>query len=168
MRARNAGSRTWAALVLALLATTACGDRPGEDDTGAADAPARSAGIVVVEAWARAIGEVDATGARRATASYITWTNTGTEPDRLLGVRGDAAAAIEVHRTQVEDGVMRMRRVENGEELAPGDTVEMRPGGLHIMLIGVNRSLHPGDTLQLILELERAGDMPVDVEVRER
>jgi periplasmic copper chaperone A len=164
MTARHVAPRlgTALALMLALLTTTACGDRPADTDR------AQSAAIVVVDAWARAIGDVDATGARRATAAYITLTNTGSQPDRLLDVRGDAADAIEVHRTQVEDGVMRMRRVEDGVALMPGDTVEMRPGALHVMLIGVTRSLHPGDTLQLILELERAGDTPVTVEVRQR
>lgn len=145
---------------LAVLALAACGD-PAPEANGTGD-------IQVVEAWARAIGDLEATGARRATAAYITLANTGTEPDRLTAATGDVAQAIEIHRTQVEDGVMRMRQVEGGVVLEPGETAEMRPGGLHVMLVGVTRSLHPGDRFTLDLELERAGRLPVEVEVRER
>jgi periplasmic copper chaperone A len=121
-----------------------------------------------IEAWARAIGDVDATGARRATAAYLTLEHTGAGPDRLVAASGDVAEVIEIHRTQVEDGVMRMRQVEGGVVLEPGETVEMRPGGLHVMLIGVTRSLHPGDRFTLILSYQRAGEAPVEVEVRPR
>jgi periplasmic copper chaperone A len=103
-------------------------------------------------------------GARAAV--YLTLRNTGSEADRLIGVETAAAERAEIHRSLVDDGIARMRQVE-AVEVAPGEVVEMRPGGYHIMLIGVKATPVPGERIQLRLRLERGGARDVEVEVRD-
>ncbi len=86
-------------------------------------------------------------------------------PDRLLGGETTVASALEIHESREEDGVMRMRPVE-GIDLPPGGEAELRPGGLHVMLLGLTRSLMPGDTITLTLRFQRSGEVVVRVPVR--
>lgn len=63
-------------------------------------------------------------------------------------------------------GMMQMRPVER-IEVPAGQTVELKPGGLHIMLLDVKRTLEPGETIEVTLEFEKAGTQSVTAEVRE-
>lgn len=146
-------------LLFATLALVACEPAPG-------DAPAEAEGpaLVVEGAWAR---PADTTGAARS-AAYFTLRNRGEEPERLVGVRTGIARVAEVHQSLAEDGVMRMRPVSGGVEVAPGTAVAFEPGGYHVMLIDLQRPLRPGDRFALVLRLEPAGEREVEVEVRER
>ena len=67
---------------------------------------------------------------------YMTITNKGAAPDRLVGGSTSAAGRFEVHRMAMENGVMKMRPVEGGLEIKPGETVELKPGSFHVMLMG--------------------------------
>jgi copper(I)-binding protein len=142
--------------LLALLALLACG-RGGEG-------PALS----VENAWARAMKvEVGEEGPLPGinSAVYMEIRNRGRGPDRLLGGETAAAAGVELHESVLEGDVMRMRRVE-GVDLPPGETVALRPGGLHIMLLDLQRSLLAGDTLVLTLRFETAPPASIRVPVR--
>ena len=82
--------------------------------------------------------------------------------DRLLGARSLIAETVEVHETTVTDGIARMRRVsEIG--IAPDHPIDIAPGGMHMMLMGLKYPLKEGDLFPLILTFEKAGDVPVDV-----
>jgi copper(I)-binding protein len=99
----------------------------------AAPALAQSAKIEVGDPWARTpIGQA------RNTAAYMTLMNRGSEPDRLLSVSTVVAGKAELHATVREGDVMRMREVQS-IELKPGAAVSLAPGGLHIMLLDVQR-----------------------------
>ena len=93
---------------------------------------------------------------------YMTLSNKGTAPDRLIGGTSSVAARFEVHRMAVEDGVMKMRPLEGGLEVKPGETVELKPGSFHIMLMGLRRPLEKGQKVKGTLVFEKAG--PVDIE----
>lgn len=123
--------------------------------------------VRVEGAWARpAMATAPGDPAMGATSAvYVTLVNTGTRPDRLVSVRTDVAAAAEIHRTSMEDHVMHMHPVE-GIDLPPGTPVELEPGGLHIMLMGLHRNLEEGDRFRVVLVFTLAGELPVDVEVR--
>jgi len=114
--------------------------------------------IVVVEAWARATPPGATTG-----AVYVTIENRGGAADRLLSVKSPAAGAAMLHETIEESGVSKMRETDGG--IAPGAALEMKPGGAHIMLIGLTGPLKEGDTISVTLDFEKAGDMTVDAKV---
>ncbi len=84
--------------------------------------------IVVTQPWSRATPA----GAKVA-GGYMTITNKGTEPDRLIGGSLSAAGKAELHEMKMEGGVMRMRPLPNGLEIKPGQTVKLEPSGNHIM-----------------------------------
>ena len=90
--------------------------------------------------------------------------NHSTVPDRLVAVSTDLARKAELHVTKMDDGVMRMRPVEAIEVPAKGMTA-LQSGGPHVMLFGVQKGLKAGDSLDLTLRFERAGDMTVAVEI---
>lgn len=109
-------------------------------------AAASADGIEVRDAWIR---QPPPGG---SAAGYLTLANHGDTARELVGVRSDAAERVELHRTRVEDGVARMRRVES-IELPAGGEVVLAPRGLHLMLIRP-RALKEGDEVELKLELD--------------
>jgi hypothetical protein len=98
---------------------------------------------------------------------YLTVINEGREADRLVGARSDVAAAVELHQTKMEGGVMKMQPVTGGIEIPARGRVELKPGGYHIMLIGLKRDLKAGDRFAVTLEFEKSGAVTVESEVRE-
>ena len=92
----------------------------------------------------------------RPTAVYMTITNDGEEDDVLQAVRSPKAERVEVHQTKMgDDGIMRMRPVEDGLPIPAGDDVALAPGGYHVMVIGLSESLAEGDKLSLTLEFAK-------------
>lgn len=96
---------------------------------------------------------------------YLTIVNTGPKPDRLLGGSTQAAARLEVHEMSMDGAIMRMRKLDDGVAIPPGGTVELKPGGMHIMLIGLKAPLKVGDRVPAILRFERAGEVKVEFAV---
>lgn len=82
------------------------------------------------------------------TAAYLEVHNGTKAPAILIGAGADDVRAIEIHTTRMEDGVMRMRRLEE-VTIPPGETVRFQPGGRHLMLFGVT-SLGPQLDVQLL------------------
>ena len=113
--------------------------------------------IVVTAPWSPATPN----GARVA-AGYLRITNTGTESDRLTSADVPFASRVEIHEMTMADGVMRMRELAEGVEIRPGETVELKPGGRHIMFIGLTTTLKAGDAAKASLTFKRAGPMPVE------
>lgn len=118
-------------------------------------------GPLTIEApWARA-----SAGAARAGAAYLRIVNAGAEADRLVGVSSPAAESVELHTHMTTGGVMRMRRIEAVS--VPGNTAaELKPGGDHVMLMGLTGPLKQGGTFPLTLSFEKAGKITVPVAVR--
>jgi len=94
-------------------------------------------------------------------AGYATITNTGQEADRLVGGSAAGAEAVEVHEMSMQDGVMRMRQLEQGLEIAPGETVELKPGSYHLMMIGLNAAYKEGESIEGTLTFKNAGTVEV-------
>ena len=107
-------------------------------------------------------GEMGSTG-----VVYLTLINEGREADRLIRVRSDVAEAVELHQTKIEGGVMKMQPVVGGVEVPAGERMAFKPGGYHIMLIGLKRDLKVGDRFAVTLEFEKSGVVTVESEVRE-
>lgn len=117
--------------------------------------------ITIGQPWTRATPK----GAPVA-GGYLTITNKGTAPDRLIGGSVPFAGRFEVHMMTVEQGVMRMRPVgPGGLEIKPGETVALTPGGLHVMFLGLKRPLEPGERPKGTLVFEKAGTIEVEYAV---
>lgn len=138
-------------IVLVAVLLAACGGSGGT-----------SSGITVSDAWARPSPMME-----RAGAAYMVLQNNGAAEDKLLSVESDVARTIELHETKESGGMMEMSPVPNIPVPANGRT-ELKPGGLHVMLIGLTRQLKAGEKVQLTLNFEKAGKMPVTAEVREQ
>lgn len=117
----------------------------------AAKAPA-----VHVDGWARA-------GAT-SSAAYLSIHNGQRSADRLLSVASPVARSVSVHNSRMEGGVMRMRAA-GPLPVAAGGRIAMKPGGLHVMLMGLKAPLRPGSRLPLTLRFERAGNVQVSLPV---
>jgi len=112
--------------------------------------------IRVQNAWARATPP----GAQNG-AVYLQIANHG-GADRLVGVRTSAAHAAELHTSATRDGVVEMRRVD-ALPIAAGATVELAPGGTHVMLFGLAARLEAGAHVGLTLTFANAGEIDIDV-----
>jgi copper(I)-binding protein len=121
--------------------------------------PASAPPAVSVDgAWARAT-----VPGQTGSAAYFTIRNAG-GPDKLLSVTSPAADAS-LHSTSMDNGVMRMRPLE-GLDVPKDGTVELKPGGTHVMLMGLKQPLQSGATLELDLKFEKSGERKVTAEVR--
>lgn len=150
-RSRMIAMATLALLALGLSpALSACAGQPGAAQS-----------ITIADAWARP-GEAGGTS-----AIYFVIDNPGTEEDSLLAAQTDAAQSAELHRSAMDDhGAMSMEHQEQ-VPVPAGGKVEFAPGGLHVMLVGLDEALQPGDNLSLTLTFEKAGEMNLTVPVRE-
>lgn len=101
------------------------------------------------------------------TGAFFSISNSGKAADKLLAASSPLASSVELHTHLNDNGVMRMRQVEGGITVAPGETLKLAPGGLHVMLLGVKQQPHAGDKFPLTLKFEKAGDISVDVKVED-
>ncbi len=115
--------------------------------------------LTIFHPWARPTAEGAPAG-----AAYLSISNGGQEADRLIAAASPAAEKTELHETRDDNGVMKMRPVEGGIEIKPGTSVELKPGGYHIMLIGLKKRLQENEMVPLTLTLAKAG--PIDVQVK--
>ena len=97
---------------------------------------------------------------------FMKITNNGTAPDRLIKITADVADTIQIHEMKVEDGIMMMGEVPGGLEIAPGATVELKPGGLHVMFMGIKAPFRDGETVKAVLTFEKAGDIAVEFKIQ--
>jgi hypothetical protein len=104
-----------------------------------------SEGLKISDAWIR-----EAPPGAAVMAGYATLTNAGDKPVIVCGAQGVDFGAIELHKTVVEDGRMRMLTAQR-LELAPGKSAKLEPGGLHLMLFKARRALKAGDRSSLKL-----------------
>lgn len=117
--------------------------------------------IEIANPWARP------TIPNRPGAAYLEIRNTGDTPDRLVGARAEGAGKLELHKAEQHEGVMIMSPVES-VEVPAGGMAKLAPGGLHLMLFDLAAPLAEGDTLNLTLEFEEAGDIEVAAPVERR
>jgi periplasmic copper chaperone A len=128
---------------------------------GAAGAEDYKVGTIEISnPWARATPKGATVG-----GAYMKISNKGSAPDRLIGGSTPAAGSFEVHSMAMEKGVAKMRPVEGGLEIKPGETVELKPGSFHVMLVGLKQPLTKGQKVKATLEFEKAGKVDVEYAV---
>ncbi|WP_343560018.1 copper chaperone PCu(A)C [Kiloniella sp. b19] len=117
--------------------------------------------LSIKQPWARAtIGLV------KNGAAFLRIENKGGDADRLVAVESDKADRVELHTHLMADGVMQMRQVEGGIPVNAGETVELKPGGYHIMFLGLKEPLKEGESFPLKLMFEKNGSTTVEVRVQ--
>ncbi|MEQ8506510.1 MAG: copper chaperone PCu(A)C [Rhodospirillales bacterium] len=119
-------------------------------------------GIAVSGAWAR-----PTIAKMRISAAYFQASLTGEGEDKLVGVKTDIAARAELHEHVMEGTIARMRPVAE-VALAAGSPVVFKPGGYHVMLFDLKQALAEGDSFPMSLVFEKAGDVPVTVQVMKK
>jgi len=118
-------------------------------------------GLVIKDAFARATPSGAQTG-----GAFVTIVNNGQEADRLISASSQAAKAVELHETVDENGVMKMVHHPEGWEIPAGGTLELKPGGKHIMLMDLAAPLEAGKQIQITLNFEKAGAKIIEVPVK--
>ena len=121
----------------------------------------RQGDIRIENPWARPTAGRDTPG-----AAYMTIKNGGREADTLESASSPDAEKVEIHE-HIHDanGVMRMRPVERGLKIPAGGTAELKPGGYHIMLIGLKHDLEEGQRIPLKLTFAHAGSVEASVKI---
>ena len=97
---------------------------------------------------------------------YLKITNAGKAADRLIKAASEICSVVEIHETKMIDGRMEMQMLAEGLAIPAGATTELKPQSYHIMLIGLKRSLNPGDKFPVNLQFEKSGTITVSSEVR--
>lgn len=116
-------------------------------------------GIEIADAWTRSAAQGE------NGAIYFTIVNHEATEDALLGATVDFAEVAEVHESRMANDVMEMHMMES-VPLLTGERVEFAPGGLHVMLINLSRSLEIGETVTVTLHFRNHPDIPLTLTVQ--
>jgi copper(I)-binding protein len=133
------------AILTGLLVLSACGKKEG---------------IEISDVWARTSMQ------GMNSAVYFVIQNHNAGADELIGASSDVADAVEVHESKMEGEVMMMNRVE-AVALEPSAKVEFKPGGYHVMLIGLKQDLKAGDEITVTLQFRDSPDITIQATVKD-
>lgn len=97
----------------------------------------------------------------KVAGGYFVIENKGTTPDRLIGGSAEIAGRLQIHEMKTENGVMKMRELEKGIEIAPGKSVKFTPNGYHVMLLDLKKTPKAGESFMGTLVFEKAGKVDV-------
>ncbi|MDF3605009.1 copper chaperone PCu(A)C [Paracoccus sp. DMF-8] len=150
---------TIAALTL-LPGLPALADHDGEHTPHAAHQDAATLGdLTISSAYTRA------TPPRAPVAGgFVTIANAGAD-DRLVAAASPIAERVEIHEMAMQDDVMQMRELPDGLPIGAGETVELKPGGLHLMFFGLTGPLTEGETIPVTLSFEKSGEIEIPLTV---
>ncbi|WP_169566070.1 copper chaperone PCu(A)C [Sneathiella limimaris] len=116
-------------------------------------------GVVVDGVWARA-------SKGKVAGAFMMIHNHGKLDDRLVSASSPVAPRVEIHATEMKDGVMKMIHQAAGITVKAGETLELKPGGYHVMLMGLGAPLEVGKTFPITLQFEKAGTVEVTATVK--
>jgi copper(I)-binding protein len=119
----------------------------------------KAGSIEISTPWSRATPK----GAQTA-VGYVTIKNNGTTPDRFIGGSVDVADTFELHSMVMENGIAKMRELKD-VEIKPGQTIEFKPGGSHVMFVNLKRPLSKGEHVSGTLVFEHAGKVNIEYSV---
>lgn len=150
---------------LSVVAASGEGHGHGHDHGAAMEMPATGEAVT--------LGNLTLEGAfSRATlpnapvaGGFLTITNTGDIDDRLVGATSDISGRMEIHEMAMDGDVMRMRELEDGLAIPAGETVELKPGGYHVMFMDLAQPLVEGETVEVTLTFENAGDVTLPLAI---
>lgn len=117
--------------------------------------------LVISQGWSRATP-----GGAKVAGGYLTIVNKGAVADRLLSGSADVSGKIEVHEMATANGVMTMRPLNDGLAIEPGQTVQLAPGGYHLMMMDLKAPLKQGDKVPVTLQFAKAGAVKLTLDVQ--
>jgi copper(I)-binding protein len=123
--------------------------------------PVKAGDLTLTAGWLRAMLPGQPAG-----GGYVTISNAGSTPDRLVAVSTPAAGKSEIHMMEMKNDVMVMRPVDGGLEIPAGGTVELKPGGFHLMFMQMTEPFAEGATVPVTLEFEKAGKVELMLPVK--
>lgn len=153
-------------LILAALcaSTLALSTVPGLADTAQADAQVQLGDLALSAPFTRATPPN-----APVAGGFVTIANTGSEDDRLVAARADdVAGRMEIHEMAMEGDVMKMRQLSDGLPIPAGQSVELKPGGYHVMFMELKKPLVEGETVNVTLVFEKAGEIELPFAVGPR
>lgn len=118
-----------------------------------------SGNLRISQPWARATAPGAAAG-----GGFLKIDNKG-PADRLVSASAGVSKLVELHTMRMDGNIMRMAKLENGIELPAGQSIELKPGGLHVMFLDLKAPLKEGESFPLRLKFEKAGEITVDVKI---
>lgn len=116
--------------------------------------------LKLTDGWARETAPGQSTA-----AAYVTISNNGTGDDRLVGASSAVAEHAMVHQSSADDGVARMRHLDEGLNIPSKAALQLAPGGTHVMLMGLKRPLKAGETIAVELKFERSEPRSIDIKI---
>jgi len=116
--------------------------------------------LSITDAWSRQTAPGQANG-----GGFMTIDNRGKRADRLLGGSSPVAAKVEIHTMSMDGGIMRMRSLPDGLAVPAAGRLALKPGGYHIMLIGLKAPLRIGTRVPLTLRFQHGGSVTVQLKV---
>lgn len=150
-----------------LAALPACGS---SDTASTSPSPTASSGAstgATVELQDPYVKAEKATGEMSMSAIFGTLNNASKAEVSLVKATSDAAELVELHEMSMVDGEMKMQPKEGGFVVPAGGTLELKPGGLHIMLIGLKQDIRPGDTVTATLEMSDGSTITTEAIARD-
>jgi periplasmic copper chaperone A len=117
--------------------------------------------LEIDQPWSRATPPTAPTA-----GGFLTITNKGAAPDRLIAARTTAAGQAQIHQMKMGGDVMRMRELDNGLDIPAGATVALAPGGYHLMLVGLKAPFKAGTRVPVTLVFEKAGSIDIELDVQ--
>jgi hypothetical protein len=149
------------ALALAFLAGS-CGTDDADDATASSASPTEK--ITIEDPWVRA---TKGTEDPSMTAAFMVIDNDGSEDVTLVGASSPVSDMVQLHEMAMVDGVMGMQEVDGGIVITAGRGKLLEPGGFHIMMMGLDTELAPGDEVELTLEFSDDTSEVLTVPVKE-
>jgi periplasmic copper chaperone A len=147
-------------LAAGLFGLSACSAPSPDAPQGEPATHAATAGLTVQAPAARATP-----GGAKIAAGYLTLVNGSGEADALLSAASPRAARVELHEMAMDGDMMRMRPVAR-IPVPAGGQVQLKPGGLHLMFVGITAPFTEGETIPVTLTFEKAGAMEVSLPVK--
>lgn len=133
-------------------------DMGGSAPAGSAEVTAGT--LVISKAYAKAMLPGQPVG-----GAYLTITNNGKADDELVSVSSPVAGAVELHEMAMQGEVMKMRKLDKGIAIPAGKSVELSPGGLHMMFTKVKQPFKQGETVAVTLTFAKAGNVDIALPV---
>lgn len=123
--------------------------------------------IEITDAWVRTVdGMMDVNGSGSKTALFMNIKNNSETGDKLIKAKSDAAKMVQIHLSEIDaNGVSSMHEVD-GVEIPAGRTAALKPGGYHVMLMGLTRNLQEGDTVTFTITFQHAGKVTIEAPVK--
>lgn len=116
--------------------------------------------IVIEDPWVRAVPPT-----AKNTALFMVIKNVGGDPDALIGVKTDISKMVSIHKTVNQNGVMKMVHVDK-LSVPAGGSVVLKPGGYHIMVMGLKKDIKAGENVKFTLIFEKSGEITIKAPVK--